>query len=416
VGLDLGRLRALDQEVTAAAAAIKVLTTLRWPEDVERAFLAAAERGDVRAPGVRIEPPDLSEPRAALEAVRPKLRGDDPALRFLRHTVDDSLAAADMLEGLGTERFSALGLELYGTPHDPVHPGAPTTLEAAHHFLRATDRLQLRTPPAELSAEVAAEWLREQLARIFPGDPPRVELDPNLASMASAGSRRVRLRADARFRGLQLRQLLEHEALVHTATRRSGKAQPVLTALGLSTPRTTATQEGLATLAELLSDTLDLARLRRIALRVVAVQAALDGADFVEVYRIFHDAGQDVEESFHSARRILRGGDAVRAGGVCLGLFPKDVVYVRGLLRVHGFLLAAAREGLRSAPRRLFCGRLTLADAVLLGPRFEDGTIRPPLVVPRWVEDADCLAAHLVFAGLLTRVSLDDLGLDDFRA
>ena len=81
-----------------------------------------------------------------------------------------------------------------------------------------------------------------------------------------------------------------------------------------------------------------------------------------------------------------------------------------------GVALAAARAGLRDAPRRLFCGRMTLADAVLLGPLFEDGTIRPPLVVPRWVEDADCLAAHLVFAGLLTRVSLEDVHLDDFRS
>jgi len=409
------RLRELDRAVTAASRGIRVLGSLRWSPDVEHAFLRGAEKGNPASPGVRIRAPDLTEPRAALEAVRPQLAGAHPALCFLRHTVDDSLAAADMLEGLGTERFTALGLQLYGAPEDPVHAGAPTTLAAAHHFLQATDRLQLHTPPADLDAAFAASWLREQLGRIFPVDPPRVELDPNLASMASAGSRRVRLRADARFRGLQLRQLLEHEALVHTATRRSGKAQPVLSALGLSTPRTTATQEGLATLAELLSDTLDLSRLRRIALRVVAVQAALDGADFVEVYRLFHDAGQDVEESFHSTRRILRGGDAVRKGGVCLGLFPKDVVYVRGLLRVHGFLLAAARAGLRDAPRRLFCGRMTLADAVLLGPLFEDGTIRPPLVVPRWVEDADCLAAHLVFAGLLTRVSLEDVHLDDFR-
>lgn len=410
------RIAALDRVVTAASARIRVLRTLRWPEEVEHRFLQGAERGDPQPPGLRIPAPDLSEPRAALESVRPQLSGAHPAMRFLRHTVDDSLAAADMLEGLGTDRFTALGLRLYGAPEDPVHPGAPSTLAAAEHFLQATERLQLDTPPANLDAAFAAEWLQDQLERIFPGAPPRVELAPGLASLASAGSARVRLRADARFRGLQLRQLVEHEALVHIATRRSGMAQPVLSALGLATPRTAATQEGLATLAELLSDTLDLARLRRIALRVVGVQAAMDGADFVELYRLFVDAGQTIEESFHSTRRILRGGDAAREAGVCLGLFPKDVVYVRGLLRVHGFLLAAAREGLRDAPRRLFCGRMTLADSLLLGPLFDDGTIRPPLVVPRWVEDADCLAAQLVFAGLLTRVSLDDLHLGDFRS
>lgn len=400
--------------MTAAASRIRVLSALRWPEDIERDFLAGALRGDPRTPDPPLPRVDLSDARAALEGVRHELVGDDPALHFLRDTVDDSLAAADMLEGIGTRRFTDVGLRLYGAPGDRVHPGAPTTLEAARHFLEATERLQLHPPEPDLDAETAARWLREQLARIYPADPPRVELDAGLASLASAGSRRIRLRADARFRGLQLRQLLEHEALVHIATRRSGKAQPVLSALGLSTPRTTATQEGLATLAELLSDTLDLSRLRRIALRVVALQAALDGAGFVDVYRLFREAGQDVEESFHSTRRLLRGGPSRRDGGRCLGIFPKDVVYVRGLLRVHGFLLAAARSGLRSAPRRLFCGRLTLADAVRLGPLFEDGTIRPALVVPRWVEDTDCLAAQLVFAGLITRVSLEDVQLEDF--
>ena len=408
------RIQALDRRVTAAAGRIRVLSSLRWPDDVEQRFLKGAHQGNPRAPGVRLGAVDLAEPRAALKAVRPELEGAHPALRFLRETVDDSLAAADMLEGIGTERFSEIGLRLYGAPDDPVHPGAPTTLDAARHFLHATDQLQLPTPEPDLDAEAAAEWLRGQLAGIYPVDPPRVELTPGLASLASAGSRRIRLRADARFRGLQLRQLLEHEALVHIATRRSGKAQPVLSALGLSTPRTTSAQEGLATLAELLSDTLDLSRLRRIALRVIGLQAALEGADFVELFRLFRDAGQDVEDSFHSSRRILRGGDAVRSGGVAMGVFPKDVVYVRGLLRVHGFLLAAARSGLGAAPRRLFCGRLTLADAVRLGPLFDDGTIHPPLVVPRWVEDADCLAAQLVFSGLLTRVRLDGLEVEDF--
>lgn len=413
MGLPRG-LEQLDREVAVAAGAIRVLRTLRWPGAIERAFLHEAARGNLRAPRVRVAAPDLAGPKAALMALRPRLDGTHPAVVFLRQTVEDALAAADMLAGLGTDGFTEKGRQLYGAPGDAVHPGAPTTLSAARHFLRATERLRLETPRAEIDALAAAAWLREQLERIFPDDPPRVELDSSLASLASAGSRRVRLRADARFRGLQLRQLLEHEALVHTATRRSGKAQPVLSTLGLSMPRTTATQEGLATLAELLSDTLDLARLRRIALRVIGLQAAMDGADFVELYRLFLDAGQDVEESFHSARRILRGGDAVWKGGVCLGVFPKDVVYVRGFLRVHGFLLAAARAGLEDAPRRLFCGRLTLGDVLLLGPLFEDGTIQPPGVVPRWVEDADCLAAHLVFAGLLTQTSLDDLTLADF--
>ena len=110
-----------------------------------------------------------------------------------------------------------------------------------------------------------------------------------------------------------LRQLLEHEALVHSATKRNGRAQPLLTSLGLSAPRTTATQEGLATLAELITDTMDLVRLRRIALRIKGLDAGLSGADFLQVFDIFRQGGQPDAEAFRSAARIFRGGD-VRGG------------------------------------------------------------------------------------------------------
>lgn len=60
--------------------------------------------------------------------------------------------------------------------------------------------------------------------------------------------------------------------------------------------------------------------LRRIALRVVMVKQALDGADFIEVFRGFLDAGQSEVESYRSAARVFRGGDV--RGKVC---FTKPV-------------------------------------------------------------------------------------------
>ncbi|MEC7947208.1 MAG: hypothetical protein VX265_06535, partial [Myxococcota bacterium] len=53
-------------------------------------------------------------------------------------------------------------------------------------------------------------------------------------------------------------------------------------------------------------------------------------------------------------------------------------------------------------------GRLTLGDLIPLGPLSEYGISHPSCVVPRWVEAADCRAAHLVFANLLMRTSLDE--------
>ena len=45
---------------------------------------------------------------------------------------------------------------------------------------------------------------------------------------------------------------------------------------------------------------------------------------------------------------------------------------------------------------------------------FDDGTIEPPRVAPEWVQELDCLAAFLTVSGLVTRIDLDAVELDDF--
>jgi len=400
----------LDRLVVKAARPVRVLTALGWPENVEARFLRSVRLGAPDSPRVKLTPPSGLPDDLDYAALIRRFDRGDPVQDWLARTVESARAGADLLRSIGTSAFTERSLEIYGRPSDPVHPGAPSALAAARHFLRATARLRVDTPPPELSDEEAIEWLRPRIEVAFPDSPPRLELDPGMASLASAGSTRIRLRQGARFSRVQLRQLLHHEALVHTATRRNGKGQPVLKSLGLSLPRTTATQEGLASLAELVSDAMDLTRLRRIALRVVAIQDALDGASFVEIWARFRAAGQSDEESYHSTRRIFRGGDGTPGHGV----FAKDAVYVRGLVRVQGFLLTAIRDGHKTLPLRLFSGRLTSGDVVDLTQAFEEGTITPPAIAPRWVRNLDCLAAFLTVGGLMARVDLDAVDLESF--
>jgi len=400
----------LDALVVKAARPVRVLGALRWPDEVEDRFLSAARSGSPTNPEVVLTPPDDLPDDLDYAGLMRRFDRADPVQDWLARTLESARAGADLLRSIGTPAFTERSLELYGRPSDPVHLGAPSALAAARHFLRATARLRIDPPPPELSDEEAIEWLRPRVQAAFPDDPPRLELDPGMASLAAAGSTRIRLRQGARFSRVQLRQLLHHEALVHTATRRNGKAQPVLRSLGLSLPRTTATQEGLASLAELVTDAMDLTRLRRIALRVLAIQDALDGATFVEVWERFRAAGQSDEESYHSTRRIFRGGDAAPGQGV----FAKDSVYVGGLVRVQGFLLTAIRDGHKSLPLRLFAGRLTSGDAVDLTPAFDEGTIAPPAIAPQWVRNLDCLAAFLTVGGLMTRIDLDAVDLESF--
>ena len=408
--MDLQDLTRRDRRLVKLARRVKVLTTLGWPPEVEERFLASMQAGQPELPRPPQVDVDLSEVVDGLHQLLAILDESHPLERFLVRTARAVIDTAQMLQGAHTPAFTQHAIALYGQPRQALHPGAPTHLEAAEHFVERSVRPRLGAPAETLSDAEAAAAIRQALSEVFADAPLPVELDERLTSKAAAGSRRVALRTGARFSPTEVAQLIEHEALVHSATKRAGRAQPVLSALGLSTARTTLAQEGLATFAEMITDTMDLFRLRRIALRIVAIQAALDGADFIEVFHLFQEAGQRDTEAFHSARRIFRGGD-VRGRVV----FTKDVVYLRGLFRVHTFLLEAGQAGRDDLIRVLFSGRMTLGDALELEPFFRDGTLTYGPVMPAWAHNTACLAAYLAWAAYNDRFSLQALSLDDFR-
>jgi uncharacterized protein (TIGR02421 family) len=184
--------------------------------------------------------------------------------------------------------------------------------------------------------------------------------------------------------------------------------------MALSSPRTTATQEGLATFAEQITGAIDIERMKRVSLRIEAVAMAMDGADFLQVFRYFLDAGQDDAESFASAQRIFRGVPVT--GGAA---FTKDVVYLRGLVGVHTFFRWALKHEKLHLCRQLFAGKMTLGDAVRFEPLFHgdvdaDGAataapLAPPRWLPRWVSRANGLAGMLAFSLFANRIRMDQL-------
>jgi hypothetical protein len=121
----------------------------------------------------------------------------------------------------------------------------------------------------------------------FAEDAPEVTLVDTLSANALATADRIRIRRDARFTDRDAAQLLNHEAYIHVATSLNGRIQTDLPILGAGHPRTTRTQEGLAVFAEIISGTIELDRLRRLADRVFAIQMAIESADFLQVYHYF---------------------------------------------------------------------------------------------------------------------------------
>jgi uncharacterized protein (TIGR02421 family) len=251
--------------------------------------------------------------------------------------------------------------------------------------------------------------LQEQANAMFADHAVKVVLDPNLASKAAAGARRVRIRSCTCFSPLDVPQLTQHECFVHTLTALNGREQKYLKSMGLGAPRTTRTQEGLALFAELVMGVIDVNRMRRIALRVTAVQAALDGADFIEIFELFLNAGENNFEAFQSAARVFRGGKAT--GSVA---FTKDAAYLAGLTDVHTFLRKAIHDGKLNYPVYLCAGRLAIGDVIELEEYFINEIITHPTYKPQWIENRPCLTAFLLYSTFLNRVHLKDIQLPDF--
>ena len=334
---------------------IKILGALAWPLEAEARFLEGWRNGKPALPEVTLDPQDFSKEIAALETIQSKCDRGHPLDNLIFKTARSYSSAARMLGAIGTPDFTRYSIELYGRPNDAYKTQDWTALDAADFFLRTTDELLggYIVPPtvADIPVEIFAVRLQESIDTFFIDDKVEVIIDPALPSRAIAGSNRIRLRAGAFYSELDLNQLLEHEAYIHAATSHNGKRQKNLKLLSLGAPRTTRTQEGIAVLAELMTLSLDIVRLRRIALRIKAIAMALDGADFIEVFKSFLEAGQTEEEGYQSTVRCFRGGD-VRGKTV----FTKDTVYLKGLMEVHTFLAVAIHENRPELATALFAG------------------------------------------------------------
>jgi uncharacterized protein (TIGR02421 family) len=405
----LRRCAALDKRLVEAVRGIRVLDTVAWPAAVERRFLDDLHHGRETLPRFEYHAPDFSAQRAELDAIASNADASHPLGAYLRRSAASWQTAARMLEAVGTGGVTAPSIELYGKPGDALPGGTQTNLDAARWFLDIAEEMGNgeALPEAEycIPAEVLRDEVQAEVDACFGAGTVRVEIDPELTSKAAAGATRIRLRGATCFSEYDRSQLLAHEAFVHTLTARNGRAQPVLKSLSRTAPRATATQEGLAVFAELMSGSIDIARLQRISLRILAIDMALSGADFIEVYRWFRAHGQNVADSFYSTQRVYRG---VPVGGGAA--FTKDNVYLAGLLTVHTFFRWAFKRRRLDLMQHLFAGKLALDDAIALRPCFADGSVAPPQYLPPWILRSQGLAAKLAFSLFANRIRMGRIG------
>ena len=405
---DLQRIAALDQRLTVAVRGVRILRTVALPPAEAPAFLAAHAAGRTRMPRPAYHVPDLREARAELETIHAAIPRAHPLAAYLLRASDAWHTAAHMLEAVGTARAGVLSAHLYGRPQDAIPGTLLSSVQAAREFVAVAGELgSTLDDPAE-AHDIDAVHLQAELCVVldafFGAGAVSVELDPELAAKAAAGASRIRLRSGSRFSAYDRHQLLMHEAFVHTLSARNGHAQPVLASLARTSPHATATQEGLAVFSELISGGMDLARLKRISLRILGIERALAGADFIEVFRFFLAQGQDAEDSYSSTARIFRG--VPFTGG---SAFAKDTVYLHGLLSVHTFFRWALRGRRLDLLRRLFAGKMALRDVLDFDPWFASGALAEPRHLPPWMANMQGLAGSLAFSLFANRIPMDEV-------
>lgn len=399
---EIERIKNVASLLYRAARPLRILRSIDWPPAVKEAFFANGAR----------ELPKMSyagfDPTPTVETVREVRRlivPISPIDLWFERQADSIEGGARMLAGMGTAVFFEHARRLYGEPTAPLRYHPTTSLELAQRIQAVIEQLARIdlgvAPPAYRTAEDIAQEIEERVNRHFGEEAPRVEIVDKLSANALATASAIRIRRDARFTDRDAAQLLNHEAYIHAATSLNGRAQTDLPVLAAGHPCTTRTQEGLAVFAEIISGTMELDRLQRLAYRVFAIQMAIEGADFLEVYRYFLERTGNPDQAFESARRVFRGG--VITGGAP---FTKDVVYLFGLLQVSNAIRAIFSAGRSDCLRLLFCGKLDLQDIPALAELARMGLCRLPRFLPPWASDLRSLLALLTYSTFINQIDM----------
>jgi uncharacterized protein (TIGR02421 family) len=394
-----------NQRFCAAIKDITILGATNWPETAKQEFMANMSRGDLLMPVFEYPKRDFTDKKAILRGIIDEVSGlGHPATNLIKRNAESYFSALVMLENLGTPAVTEISKDLYGSPYDVIPGYKYTSLQAANYFLEVcgtfkSEEMEAFTDNREMDARTLRVYLLSRMKHVFGTKEIKVDLVPDLASKASVSASRVKLRESAIFKEHEARQLLHHEVFTHALTSINGAMQPYMPSMQFNAPRITATQEGLAQFSELITGSIHLLRLKRIALRIIALDMAFNGADFIDLFKFFKKQGDSDEESYLSAMRIFRGGTP--KGGV---IFMKDGVYIKGMLEVYSFFIKSMKENKLEQMRIFFAGKMTTTDVEDMNSMADTEILEQPKYIPLWFEQIHNLAAILAFMKFVTNL------------
>jgi uncharacterized protein (TIGR02421 family) len=290
---------------------------------------------------------------------------EDPLLERLlaekRQELDHQLT---MLSTRNTGAFKAASLLHYGTV------GSQLLADARAILARPRPRKASRDMVGAAEVAEAARALVDRYQAVGKGFDAAIEVRDDVASLLVSG-RKLMIASNTTMLRSRLDGLLAHEVSIHLLTHFNGAGQG-LTVFRTGLANYEGMQEGLGVFAEWAVGGLSATRMRLLAGRVVAVDAMLDGAEFVDVYRALADHAVPRKAAFDIATRVFRSGG-----------FAKDLIYLKGFQDV----IALVGAGASLDP--FWIGKIARSHVEAIEELIQRNLVQPPLFKPEFLQRED---------------------------
>lgn len=315
-------------------------------------------------------PIDPSTAKRALYAV--DVDGvEDPVLETLfREKQQEIDLQLTMLQSRETPRFRDASVMLYGRVDQRLADQAEAVLAALADPQAPADDVEDGPEPVDChEVRDAANALVARYRKAWPGFKADISIRDDVAGLMVSGPR-LMISRQTRMRRSRLNPLLQHEVSVHLLTFFTGSQQGLqIFRSGLAGYE--GIQEGLGVFAEFAANGLTAARMRLLAARVLAVRAMVDGADFMETFRLLRDdRAVPARAAWQVCARVFRSGG-----------FAKDFIYLRGLLDVLDHVAA----GRPLDP--FWFGKIAPRHVPIIDELNERGFLTAPSLTPEFLSE-----------------------------
>jgi len=410
-------IRDLSDRIVAAQRPIQILDAIKWTPEVKQEFFKnkCKELPKVDASYYHNRPLsyNIHDKKAEFQGIERdinRLLGQFSGVGgIMLRMCQEYRKALSMIKARGTEDFTSISVDLYGSSEDAFYPGAPLLIDLAlllsDTLSSLNQNLVSEMDEKRYTSHEAADILRQRFSEYFKDCSQEVvvEQSDDIIADAAAGADRVKIRTDAMFSERDIRLLEVHEGWVHVGTSLNGAMQPICTFLGKGAPSSVITQEGLSVITEIITFSSYPRRVLRITNRIRAINMAENGANFLEVFNYFRECGISDEDSYGHTLRIFRG--STPEGGP----FTKDLAYAKGFILIYNYMRLAVQKGLVNHIPTMFVGKIRIEDLQILHELISEGIVMPPQYVPPHFKDLAALSSWMCFSLFLNQLDLKKL-------